>query len=133
MSTKLFTEKMVNELNNNPYVISATTKRIEYTEEFKEHFVEQYRLGKGPRDIFKEAGFDVTALGNKRIERASDRWRQAYNEGKLIDQSDYVHVHERRASHRETMRETIARQQGEINKLESELTELRAKLTALRD
>ena len=128
MSTKLFTQKMVKELNNNPYVRSATTKRIEYTEEFKEHFVEQYRKGKGPREIFKEAGFDVTALGNKRIERASDRWRQANNEGRFGDQKDFVQVHSRKASHRETMRETIARQQGEISKLEDELTELRAKL-----
>ena len=84
---------MVRELNNNPFVRSATNRRIEYTQEFKEHFVEEYRKGKNPRVIFKEAGFDVKALGCKRIERASDRWRQMNNEGKFSDKVIPVKVH----------------------------------------
>ena len=93
MSTKLFTPEMVAELNSNPFVRSATDRRIEYTKEFKEHFVEEYRKGKNPRAIFIEAGFDVAALGTKRIERASDRWRQMNNAGKFSDKVIPVEVH----------------------------------------
>ena len=132
MSKELFTSKMVKELNENPFVSSATTKRIEYTQAFKEHFVEEYKKGKNPREIFKEAGFDVIALGNKRIERASDRWRQAYNEGRFGKPNERVQVHRRGDSNKETLRETIERQQGEIENLESEISKLRAELIALR-
>ena len=132
MSRQSFTEKQLQNLQDNPNVLEATSKRIVYTAEFKKKFVEEYRGGKGPREIFLEAGFDVDALGYKRIERASDRWRQAYNEGRLGEQGERVEVHRRRARKHETMRDTIARQQSEIENLESELTQLRAELTALR-
>ena len=93
MSTKLLTPEMVEKLNSNPFVRSVTNRRIEYTNEFKKHFVEEYRKGKNPRVIFIEAGFDVKALGTKRIERASDRWRQMNNEGRFSDKVIPVEVH----------------------------------------
>ena len=83
MAKNTFTTKQLEALRNNPYVVSATERRITYTTDFKKKFVEEYRLGKGPREIFKEAGFDVEALGYKRIERASDRWRTENNEGRF--------------------------------------------------
>ena len=41
--------------------------------------------GKGPTAIFREAGFDTTILGSKRIERAAARWREAYAGGVMHD------------------------------------------------
>ena len=40
--------------------------------------MEQYLAGKRPVDIFRQAGFDVPMLGEKRIERATARWRAMY-------------------------------------------------------
>ncbi|EJO7192330.1 IS3 family transposase, partial [Staphylococcus pseudintermedius] len=36
-----------------------------YTEEFREHFVEEYENGKTPSQIFKEAGFNTKILGRR--------------------------------------------------------------------
>ena len=65
-------------LKKNPYVEDVNRQRILYTYEFKCFFVEQYLAGKRPVDIFRQAGFDVSMLGEKRIERATARWRAMY-------------------------------------------------------
>ena len=38
---------------------------------------------KKPTAIFRDAGFDVKALGSKRIERACARWKESYEAGTL--------------------------------------------------
>ena len=93
MAVQIFTEEQVKALNENPYVIQATQRRISYTTDFKKLFVEKYAAGMTPREIFYQAGFDVMALGNKRIERASDRWRQMNNDGRFGEGLDFVPVH----------------------------------------
>ena len=65
-------------LQKNPYVADVNRQRILYTYEFKCFFMEQYLAGKRPVDIFRQAGFDVSMLGEKRIERATARWRAMY-------------------------------------------------------
>ena len=65
-------------LKKNPYVEDVIRQRILYTYEFKCFFMEQYLAGKRPVDIFRQAGFDVPMLGEKRIERATARWRAMY-------------------------------------------------------
>ena len=65
-------------LKKNPYVEDVNRQRILYTYEFKCFFMEQYLAGKRPVDIFRQAGFDVPMLGEKRIERATARWRAMY-------------------------------------------------------
>ena len=65
-------------LRKNPYVEDVNRQRILYTYEFKCFFMEQYLAGKRPVDIFRQAGFDVPMLGEKRIERATARWRAMY-------------------------------------------------------
>ena len=65
-------------LKKNPYVEDVNRQRILYTYEFKCFFMEQYLAGKRPVDIFRQAGFDVSMLGEKRIERATARWRAMY-------------------------------------------------------
>ena len=78
-----FTPEEIQLLKGNPNVRSVAGRRITYTNAFKVHFVNEYRLGKSPTQIFREAGFDVKVLGNKRIERASANWKEAYRENKL--------------------------------------------------
>ena len=65
-------------LKKNPYVDDVNRQRILYTYEFKCFFMEQYLAGKRPVDIFRQAGYDVPMLGEKRIERATARWRAMY-------------------------------------------------------
>ena len=80
MSKKIFSEKEINELSKNKYVKRVSQKGITYTNEFKLHFIAEYEMGKTPRQIFQDAGFDIQVIGIKRIECASDRWRKAYKE-----------------------------------------------------
>ena len=133
MSRSIFTEDQINALRNNEYVESATSRRITYTLEFKKKFVEEYRQGKGPRQIFKDAGFDVDALGYKRIERASDRWRADNNNGRLGDKIDYIEVHRERQRHKLSLREQLEQQESQIFQLQLENLELRRKLARLQE
>ena len=65
-------------LRRNPYVEDVNETRIIYTYKFKCMFTEQYLAGARPVDIFRQAGFDVSVLGEKRIERATARWKALY-------------------------------------------------------
>lgn len=78
MSIKLFTEKEIALLSNNPYIKNISTKAITYTDEFKQIFIAEYDKGKLPRIIFEENGLSVELVGLHRIKAASKRWRSAY-------------------------------------------------------
>ena len=62
-----FTDEQVEELRNNPYVVSMTNKYINYSEEFKELFLVDYQNGMVPRLIFQKYGFDPKVLGDSRM------------------------------------------------------------------
>ena len=84
-----FTEKEIEALNNNKYVIYAENNRIVYSNEFKHLFIKELlEKGKNPTDIFRDAGFDITSLGSKRIERATARWKESYSAGTLGNYDD---------------------------------------------
>ena len=65
-------------LRTNPNVKSVNDQCILYTNEFKKHFIEALTKGKRPKQIFVEAGFDLEILGDKRIERATARWKERH-------------------------------------------------------
>lgn len=83
MAGKVFTSEQKKQLSKNPYVASVEATRIIYTDAFKSYYVRNYLSGKKPTEIFISAGFDPSILGNKRIERASARWRKLYEDGLL--------------------------------------------------
>ena len=87
-----FTEEQKEILNKNQYVESVDNTRITYTEEFKSFYVKNYLSGKKPTEIFILAGFDPAMLGNKRIERASARWRKLYADGALVVDTSDINV-----------------------------------------
>lgn len=66
MSKHVFTDEQIKELNNNPYVISVTSKYVNYSEEFKKLFLKDYNDGMSPIDIFKKYGLDPDTLGEQR-------------------------------------------------------------------
>lgn len=92
MSRGRLTDEEVKILGKNPYIKSVTYDRIQYTREFKRHFMREYLAGKGPTRIFREAGFDTEILGYKRIERATAHWKEAYHAGRLEDTQDAVYA-----------------------------------------
>ncbi|GFP76553.1 hypothetical protein bsdtw1_02656 [Clostridium fungisolvens] len=70
-----FTDEQLENLLKNPYVKSASSKAITYTEEFRAHFVSEYESGKPPSEILRNCGFDTIALGKQRIDNISRRFR----------------------------------------------------------
>ena len=70
-------------LKQNPYVSDVEESRILYTNEFKYLFMQEYLEGKKPTKIFIDAGFDPKILGSKRIERATQRWKESFAAGTL--------------------------------------------------
>ncbi len=75
MGVNYFTNEQVLELRSNPNVKNVSNKSITYHVDFKEHFIQEYQKGKLPSQIFIEAGFDLSYMGNSRIKQASRNWR----------------------------------------------------------
>lgn len=76
MSNILFDEEQQKQLRANHWVKSVTEKSISFTEDFKVYFINEYNLGKRPKQIFKDAGFDINMLGDKRIEQCTARYKR---------------------------------------------------------
>ena len=53
MSNILFDEEQQKQLRSNHWVKSVTEKSISFTEDFKVYFINEYNLGKLPKQIFK--------------------------------------------------------------------------------
>lgn len=75
MGVNYFTDVEVSSLRMNPYVDKASNKAItySYSEAFKHHFINERNNGKLPTEIFRDAGFDTTVLGGRRIRSFSIR------------------------------------------------------------
>lgn len=131
-----FTEQELAALNKNKYVLYAENNKIAYSNEFKHHFMKELLSGKRPKEIFAEAGFDVEALGSKRIERATSRWKESYKAGTLgnYDDSKVREVHARRKDkHRnDCIDKTVYRQSLEIKNLEEKIASRDRKISELQ-
>ncbi|WP_448162812.1 HTH domain-containing protein [Bacillus mobilis] len=73
MSKIIFSTKEIKKLQNNLNVQRVSERAITYTESFKNRFIDEYLVGKLPRQIFIENGFDVNVIGMKRIEQSAYR------------------------------------------------------------
>lgn len=78
MTKKYLTPIQQKDLKQNPYVKEVSDKAITYTDELKRLFIAQSETGKLPREIFEEAGLDVSVIGITRVRKAANRWRTAY-------------------------------------------------------
>ena len=122
MSKKIFSEKEINELSKNKYVKRVSQKGITYTNEFRLHFIAEYEMGKTPRQIFQDAGFDIQVIGIKRIECASDRCRKAYKEKGVLGLDDKRAPNSGRTLNRDLiLEEILAKKDAEIEYLKAEL------------
>jgi len=73
MGIHYFTKEEQAVLQTNHYVKRASQKAITYTDEFKSLFHQEYLLGKSPRQIFRDAGFNTIVLGEDRINSFTKR------------------------------------------------------------
>ncbi len=78
MSKIIFNEHEQRVLETNPNVSSVSDRAIQYTSEFKIQAVKANLEGKGPAQIFIEAGFDLEMIGIKKAQSALNRWRTTY-------------------------------------------------------
>lgn len=78
MEKRKFRPDEITMLEQSPWIEYVYQDRIMWTEEFKQHFLKEYMAGKGPTQIFEEAGFSKELLGSKRIDRAAANWRERY-------------------------------------------------------
>lgn len=122
MSKKTFTDKEILELSKNKYIKNVTAKGITYTNEFKLQFIAEYKNGKTSRMIFEDAGFDVDIIGIKRIDSASQRWRDSYKNRGVLGLEDTRTLNSGRTLNRElTIEEVLSKKDAEIEYLKAEL------------
>lgn len=76
MGVNYFTVAQVSELKDNPFVIKVSQKAITYEEGFKDIFIKKYNEGLNPTQIFRDAGFDTSVIGQKRISNFDSRTRK---------------------------------------------------------
>lgn len=125
------TEAEMDILRRNPNVVKVTESSVVYTNKFKEHFIEEYALGKTPRTIFEEAGFDVQILGSKRIERSCARWREAYAAGTLCKFDDESVARHFTGQKKDQLKE-LEQAKKKISKQDDEIARLKAQVEALK-
>lgn len=82
MGRTSFTQKQVKELKANPYTYKVTADRIWFTINFKEAFWIKYQAGNTPRKVLTELGYDVSYLGQKRIDGIVQKIKKEAIEGK---------------------------------------------------
>ena len=76
MGCNKFSEEQMKQIKKNPYVIKVSESSITYSEEFKDEFIIRHNTGKLPKVILKELGFDITILGQKRINSITERCKK---------------------------------------------------------
>jgi transposase len=89
MSKIIFTREQVNELLKNENVAHAG-KTIAYSKDFKIRAVKLYEQGFMPREIFRQAGFDLDVIGKKKPKNCLRDWNRIYKlkgEGGLKDET----------------------------------------------
>ena len=128
MSKIIFSKEQIDILNNNQNVKRVSEKSITYSDEFKRAFIEKYLQGQLPKDIFKDAGFDVTMIGVRRYEQAAARWIKAYRKDGIVGLRDTRTEKSGRISSKPLSNEQIIIQQQDKIKLLEEQIELLKKL-----
>ena len=77
MSKRRFSPEQVADLLKNPNVAKCSTKSISYNNAFKILAVKQYTEdGLSVKQIFKEAGFDLSLIGYEIPEQRLKSWRK---------------------------------------------------------
>ena len=133
MKKNNFTPEEVQRIKENPNVLRISDNRITYTRAFKVHFVDEYRKGKMPTQIFREAGFDTKVLGSKRIERAAANWKETYVKNTLLLEMDEQFVQKEIQIGKDEKNQQLAKLMEEMEALKEQVNTLSAMLGIERD
>lgn len=126
MSKIKFSVSEIKKLEENLHVKHVSNLSITYTDEFKQIFMEAYLLGKLPRLIFHENGFDIEVIGIKRIEQCAARWKKSYKRDGIIGLIDSRKTASGRPLERAlSSDEIIERQKAKIELLEGQVSILK--------
>lgn len=72
----IFTGEDLVKLRQNPCVFSCTERTINYTSEFKKHALEMHEAGVSAKEIWKQAGFDITKWKKDYFSSTIRDWRK---------------------------------------------------------
>ena len=134
MKKNNFTPEEIQVLKDNPNVLRVSDSRITYTRAFKVHLVDEYRKGKTPTQVFREAGFDTRVLGSKRIERAATNWKETYERNILrLEMGESIVQEKVRIGKDEEYQLMLAKMMKEMEALKEQISMLSARLEIERD
>ncbi len=74
-----FNEEQIKELEKNPNVLQILDNKIFYTPDFKLKAIQEYEQGKSARQIFIDAGFNLSEIStiSDYASRIISKWRSA--------------------------------------------------------
>jgi transposase-like protein len=130
MSKRIFSSEELTELERNPNVAKVSTKSITYAQPFKEQAVSQYEQGMSSRDIFKQAGFNLSVIGRTQPKECLLRWRRQFKENGLAGLIDTRGKTKQARIPRNTETDRLKWLEAEVKYLKAEnafLAQLRAK------
>jgi transposase len=78
MNKQQFTKEHIDMLLRTGNVAKCSAKVITYRKDFKIRAVKLYEEGWSPRDIFKQAGFDLDVIGRNKPDDCLRDWRIIY-------------------------------------------------------
>ena len=128
MSKIIFNEHQRRLLETNQNVASVSDRAIQYTAEFKIKAVKENQLGKGPAQIFNEAGFDLEIIGLKKAQSSLARWRKTYQ---TLGKSGFLEERRGKASSGRPKAEHLSAEK-KLEKAEARIRLLEAELTLLK-
>lgn len=80
MSKRIHSAEQIAQLQANPHVLRCSERYIWYDPAFKVRAVQRHKEGYGSGEIFEEAGFDLAAIGRKKVKECLSRWRRTERE-----------------------------------------------------
>ncbi len=81
MNNRIFSEEEMLHLSSLSAVKKVTSKQIQYTTEFKEQAVRESSAGKFAKQIFIEAGFDVSIFAPGYCKGLIKQWKRKLRRG----------------------------------------------------
>jgi hypothetical protein len=120
MSKKIFTEKEIEILKQNKYVKRVGPKGITYTDEMKQLVISEIEKGMFPIEIFENAGFDISIIGQERARSSIKRWKAAYNKSGVLGLQDT----RKKSSGRPLQRELSLEEENERLKAKNKFLEV---------
>ena len=84
VQTMKFNEEQIKKLEENPNVLQVLDNKIFYTPEFKAKAIQDYEQGKSARQIFIDAGFNLSEIStiSDYASRIISKWRSARSKNK---------------------------------------------------